>query len=230
MKKSQKVKKAERLAMLITLLVITALLFIPFFNKIFIGIFGYAVYAYIVSLYCILFCLAKNYKLALPRKRVGVYILLFFCFLLTLHIFFAKDLIANGYGSYIIDTFTTNTVGGMILSLVSFFVVPMGYLASIIIFFLLTSIIGFVAIFPYLVKNKTQKGKKLIKKNTIEKNDCEVPKNNISQSQLKIIDITEEVIPEPPLNEEDFLNEPKPLTKEDAKKMLFGQEISRIDI
>ena len=224
MKKTNKSKKAESLAMLITLIVLTILLCIPFFNKIFIGIFGFTSYAYMASLYCMLYCYSKNYKISLPKKRVVLYIILFFCFILTLHIFFAKDLINDGIGSYVIDTFTTNTVGGMIVSIIScIIVVPMGYLVSVIVFFLLTATLGFIAIFPHLIKNKSGYSKKHDKEKEIKKEKT-IEVENIEQRNLKIIDFDEEEKEVSPLTREEFVVEPKPLTKENAREVLFNNE------
>lgn len=206
-KKIPKIRSKERLAMLVSLLLLIVFLCIPFFNKIFIGIFGYAVYAYVAALSAMLFCVYKGYKISLPKKKIALYIGVFVCMLLTLHVGLSKD-IAGSWGSYIFDTFEYATVGGTLASVASsIIVVPAGYLISLLFFLVLTSALLLAAVFPLLVKKD---GGESAKKKLFERL-AEEP-----SQKLQIMDIEKEQEEKIPLTAEEF--EPTP----DARKLLFG--------
>ena len=108
-KKLTKIQKGERLAMIITLAVFIVMLCVPFVNEILIGIFGYAVYAYVAAFGVSVLFLWKGYKISLPKKKIALYAAIFAFIVLTLHIGFTRQLIEGGFNSYIFDAFFTAT-------------------------------------------------------------------------------------------------------------------------
>lgn len=208
-KKIPKIRSKERLAMLISLLLLIVFLCIPFFNRIFIGIFGYAVYAYVAALSAMLFCIYKGYKISLPKKKIALYVGTFVSLLLTLHVGLAKD-IAGSWGTYIFDTFEYATAGGALASAISsIIVIPAGYLISLLFFLLLTAALGLVAVFPLLIK----KGNAGSKKKLFERLAA---KDQPPTQSLQVIDIEKEQEEKAPLTVEEFEEAP------DARKVLFG--------
>lgn len=207
-KKIPKIRSKERLAMLVSLLLLIVFLCIPFFNRIFIGIFGYAVYAYVAALSAMLFCVYKGYKISLPKKKVALYVGVFVCLLLTLHVGLSKD-IAGDWGRYIFNTFEYATVGGALASIVSsIIVVPVGYLISLLFFLVITSALLLAAVFPLLVKKE---GEEPVKKKFFERSVSKEP-----AQKLQVIDIEKEQKEKIPLTVEEFETAP------DARKLLFG--------
>lgn len=221
MRKVSKGKKNERIAMLVSLIVISILLCIPFINKTFIGVFGYAIYVYIVALFGVVVFLLKGYQIALPLKKIILYLCIFFSILITLHIGLAKEFIVGGWGSYIFDSYSNPTVGGMLVSIAtSIVVVPLGYLGSLILFFLLTSTLIFTAIFPHLITKSSKQMKAEKKKKILQKLSGE---NKSVDQQMKVLNIEKEE-KQTPLTVEEYDTEPIPKTKEDARTLLFGDK------
>ncbi len=124
-----------------------------------IGIFGYAIFAYVVGVLFATILLALGKRIAISKKRAAIYLLLFATMVITLHIVTAKQaFLDNGefvntqFAEYLWGPFTTyETVGGVVLSMLTFYVVPMGYLASLIIFFIAAATLGLLALWPLLV-------------------------------------------------------------------------------
>ncbi len=208
-KKIPKIRSKERLAMLVSLLLLIVFLCIPFFNRIFIGMFGYAVYAFVAALSAMLFCVYKGYKISLPKKKIALYVGIFVCLLLTLHIGLSKE-IAGNWSSYIFDTFEFATVGGALASIASsIIVIPAGYLISLLLFLVLTSALLLAAVFPLLMKKDGAKSdkKKIFERLAAEKD---------SAQKLQVMDIEKEEEEKTPLTAEEFQSPP------DARKLLFG--------
>lgn len=220
-KKLTKAQKRERMAMLITLLVVVIMLCIPFVNKVLIGIFGYAVYAYVVAFCIAIILLLKGYKITLPKKKMALYLLIFVFLLLTLHIGLTEEMSINGYADYIFEPFYQSTPGGMLASLFSvFIVVPLGYLISLILFFIITATLVFVAIFPLLIRKESNEKSQKVKQKLFERlSGSEI---ETQEKELKVLDIEEDE-ENVPLTVEDFEKQP-PKTKEDARKLLFGDK------
>ncbi|MDI9486562.1 MAG: DNA translocase FtsK [Bacillota bacterium] len=222
----KKREKKERLAIIISLVVITALICIPSINNIFVGIFGYAVYAYMAAAYCFFFFLMKGYKLALPKKKVALYLSIFFSILFTVHIGFTKELIRGGFGSYILDPFFVEslggTPGGILTSIVtSFIAVPLGYLGSLLLFFFISASLLFFAILPLFIKKDEEAAKQ---KRAFFQRLLKTTPQAEEKPALEVMKIEEDK-PKKPLTVEEFENEPKPKTKEDARKLLFEDRI-----
>lgn len=224
-KKLTKAQKRERLAMLITLLVVVIMLCIPFVNNALIGIFGYAVYAYVTAFCFMVLFLLKGYKITLPRKKCALYLIIFLFLLLTLHIGLTKDIAGSGYSDYIFEPFNQATPGGLIASLLSaLFVVPLGYLISLIVFFIITASLIFAAVFPLLIKKDPNVNNERVKQKLFERlSNPEQQKASEEQNELKILNIKEEQ-EKIPLTVEDFEKDTKPQTKQDARQLLFGDK------
>lgn len=154
-------RSRQALAALLPIIIIAILLCIPYTNGIFVGVFGYAVYAYmIIALISALYYLSGKNLSAVPKRNIILYVSLFFSLLITLHIGLAKDLLSGGFGSYVIDPFLTPTTGGMLLSIISCVIaVPLGYTASLVIFFLLSAGLLFASLFPLFVKGGSKAAK-----------------------------------------------------------------------
>ncbi|MDD4316420.1 MAG: DNA translocase FtsK [Clostridia bacterium] len=213
-KKIPKLGSKERLAALVSLLLLIIFLCIPYFNKIFIGIFGYAVYAYVAALAAMLLCVFKGYKISLPKKKMALYIGVFASFILTLHVGLAKELAVSGWGGYIFGTFSSATVGGTLASAVSsILVITAGYLISLLLLLFVTSALLFVAVFPLLVKkeggSQSKSKKKLFERLATSQKQ--------PSSKLQVMNLEKQEEEAAPLTVEEF-EKPAP----DARKLLFG--------
>lgn len=216
----------EKVAMIITLIVVIVMLCIPSINKALIGILGYAVYAYAIALGIMILLLIKGYKVSLPRRKVVLYFFIFIFIVLTLHIGLTEPLTNEGFSGYIFKPFYENTPGGMIASLLTVYVVvPIGYLLSLIIFFIITSILLLVAILPIFIKKEVVNGEdnsqnikhKLLERLSYSDRQDEEEREGY---ELQVLNIQGEELPPAPLTVEDY--EERPRTKEDARKLLFG--------
>ncbi len=137
---------------LIALLVI--LLLIPSTRVYLVGIFGYAAFAYVIAAFLITLMTAFGRTVTVSKKNLVLYVLLFVSFLTTMHVAFSQELVDGGWNSYILGAFSAgSTAGGFLLSVLTcVVVVPMGYLASLIVFLILTAAFGLMALWPLLVK------------------------------------------------------------------------------
>ncbi|MFW5779844.1 MAG: DNA translocase FtsK [Bacillota bacterium] len=169
----------------------------------------------------------RGYKLALPRKKTALYLSIFVFILFTVHIGFTKDLIEGGFGSYILDSFLVDsaggTPGGILVSIVtSFIAVPLGYLWSLLLFFFISASLLFFAIFPlFLIKSGNSSNQKQAFLKRLSKTPSE--KEESKKGDIEVMEIQEEK-PKEPLTVEEFDMEPKPKTKDDARKLLFGDK------
>lgn len=156
MKKRADMKKRKQiLSTLIPLLVVAMLLCIPYTNAVFVGVFGYAVYAYFLLAAAFMFKYIKGIKIKISKKRAALYISIFIFVILTLHIAFSKDYIQAGWGSYLIDPFQGGTAGGMLMSAVSCIIaVPLGYTISLVLSFVTAATLLFMAIFPLFLNRE----------------------------------------------------------------------------
>lgn len=134
------------------LFILTVLMCVPAVNKVFTGVFGYAVYFYLVLCYVFSILSYFRMKLKISRRQTGFVIAAVVFAILTLHIgLCGKDIVNSGFGGIIGFSYENHTTGGVLFSLISLPVVlPCKYTVSVIIFFLLTAIFGFLSIFPYL--------------------------------------------------------------------------------
>lgn len=223
-KKLTKIQKRERLAMIITLAVFIVMLCVPFVNEILIGIFGYAVYAYVAAFGVSVLFLWKGYKISLPKKRIALYAAIFAFIVLTLHIGFTRQLIEGGFNSYIFDAFFTATPGGVLASLISAIIaVPLGYLTSLILFFIVAASLVFFAIFPLFIKKNPDEKNQKIKQKFLHRLSFSAQDDDMREDrELKTLEIKDEE-PKEPLSVEDYDDAAlRPRTKEDVRKLLFG--------
>ncbi len=219
-----KTYKREKVAMIITLIAVIVMLCIPTVNKALVGLLGYAVYAYAIALGIMILLLIRGYRVSLPRKRAVLYFFIFIFIVLTLHIGLTKTMTNEGFSGYIFQPFYENTPGGMLASLLTvYIVIPIGYLLSLIIFFLITATLVLVAIMPTLVKKESiqvSEDTENIKRKFLERLADSYKDKDEDKEQLKVLDINEDEAP-PPLSVEDY---EKPTDQKDARKLLFGDK------
>lgn len=127
-----------------------------------VGVFGYAIFAYLVAILIATVLMACGKEIIVSKKREIIYFSLFACFLITIHIATNKAaLLDGGYEAYLWGPFSdTKTAGGVLVSLLTFYCVPMGYVASLVIFYILTAALGLMAVWPLLVYSDKQEKKK----------------------------------------------------------------------
>lgn len=130
-----------------------------------VGVFGYAIFAYLVAVLVATVLMACGKEIIVSKKREIIYFSLFACFLITIHIATNKTaLLDGGYEAYLWGPFSdTKTAGGVLVSLLTFYCVPMGYVASLVIFYILTAALGLMAVWPLLVYSDKQDKKKWLK-------------------------------------------------------------------
>lgn len=222
-KKVTKTQKKERIAILIVLLVIIIMLCIPFINNVLIGIFGYTVYAYGAAFFVMSLFLIKGYRIALPKKKTALYTSILVFLILTIHIGLTKDMVSSGFSRYIFDTFSVATPGGLVASLITcFVVVPLGYLISLILFFIITASLIFAAAFPLIIKKDANPQNEKIRQKLFER--LSVSETEEQDKELQILEIKEQEEKSAPLTVEDYEDTPVIRTKEDARQLLFGDK------
>lgn len=212
-------------ALAAVLIIFTVLLCIPATIKVFAGVFGYIVYLYLALGYVALVLRIKKIRLNVTKSRFVLFLLTFLFAVLTLHVGIAgKTLTEGGFGSYVGGSYDTATVGGVLFSLISLPVVlPCKYVASVIIFFVLTALCGFLIIFPHVFERTSRKAKT---STVIESTEGEAETLNVHTlpEEKDVFSVPEkkepalEVLPE-------TLPAPEPEDKRAAaRKLLFGTE------
>ncbi len=137
-----------------------------------IGVFGFAVFAYVIAIFVATLLLSLGKRIVISKKRVAIYLALFFTIVITLHVVTTKQAFLDENSAFVNTQFAEylwgpfsdyETVGGVVLSMLTFYVVPMGYVASLIIFFIAAATLGLVALWPLLVyREKPAEKRKLI--------------------------------------------------------------------
>ena len=122
------------------------------------GVFGYAIYAYLPALLvsAIMILLGKKPNVSLQRGIV--YVALFVMVVVTLHIGLSKEIMEGS--SFLLNTFEYNTVGGIVVDVLAglFRLICTGsYAISFAVTFVITAILGLVAIYPLLLDLKGKK-------------------------------------------------------------------------
>lgn len=148
--------KALYTSALVALALFCVLLLPPVTRKVIIGVFGYAVYAYILALMALFTGLLLGRKVNIPRLRVTILIALFFSFIITLHIMFCKELVAEGINAYIFRPFEVNSIGGVLISLASSPLILIDYPYAVLIAFLATAGLGLAALYPLFLTPKSE--------------------------------------------------------------------------
>ena len=212
-------------ALAAVLIIFTILLCIPATIKIFAGVFGYIVYLYLALGYVALVLRIKKIRLNVTKPRFVLFLLTFIFAVLTLHVGIGgKTLVEGGFGSYVGGSYDTATVGGVLFSLISLPVVlPCKYVASVVIFFVLTALCGFLIIFPYVFERTSRRTKTPVRIEREEGGETEsLPVHTLPEEKDEFSppekEKTLEVFPEPePL--------PEPEDKRAAaRRLLFGTD------
>ena len=204
------------------LVVMTILLCIPATIKVFAGVFGYAAYLYLVLGYAAFILRVKKIKLNVETKNRVLYALTALFILLTLHVgILGKGVVESGFGGYIGTTYERATVGGVVLSVVSSPVILLcKYVASVVIFFVLTAASGFLCILPFLFE-KTEKPEKKSKKKV--RKQAPAPEEPILPPTIEETE-KQETLPVAPVVAEE---EPPVGSREYAYRALFGKNMPK---
>ena len=124
------------------------------------GVFGYAIYAYLPALVVASILLLIGKKPNVSVKRAILYIALFIMAIVTLHIGLSKSIVEGT--SYIPNTYASNTVGGVLIGLIAslFRLICVGnYGIMLAVTFVITAILGLVALYPLILEMGKGKAK-----------------------------------------------------------------------
>lgn len=124
------------------------------------GVFGYAIYAYLPALLATSIMLLLGKKPNVSLRNVILYVSLFVMVTITLHIGLHKPIIEGT--SYLNNTYASNTVGGVLIGLLVglFRLICAGnYGIMLALTFVLTAILGLIAIYPLLIEKSKDKPK-----------------------------------------------------------------------
>ncbi len=130
------------------------------------GVFGYAVYAYLPAMLVSAIFLLLGKKINLAPKRIAVYVSLFIMAVVTLHVGLSKEIVEGT--SFLASTYSSKTVGGVLIGLiVAVFrlICANSYGITFAVTFVITAILGLVALYPLLLemghKEKRRESKKI---------------------------------------------------------------------
>lgn len=129
-------------------------------EKVMYGVFGYAIYAYLPALLTFAILLLIDRKPNVSLKNGILYVSLFIMIVVTLHTGLHKNIIEGT--SYVNNTYTSHTVGGVLIGLIVglFRLICAGNYAIVFaLTFVITALLGLVAIYPLLLevgKNKSK--------------------------------------------------------------------------
>ena len=208
------------------LLAFTVLLCIPATIKIFAGVFGYAVYFYLALGYAALVLRFLNIKLPVTPGRLALYIATVAMILMTLHVgIVGRELAESSFGEYIGKSYEIPTVAGVLFSIISSPIVMLcKYIASIVIFFVLTAIGGFFIIRPYIFEGVKKPAKRQFRAKKAEEVKIE-PVAEPAVYEDKVEPEEEKTELPPIVPEEEEL--PPVDSKEYARMMLFGDKATK---
>ena len=175
--KSTMTRKKVAFSIIGVLAILVLFLCITVLRRVVYGVFGYAIYAYMPALLGVAIMLLLGKKPNVTLRHVLLYVSLFFMIVVTLHTGLHKEIIEGT--SYLNNTYSINTVGGVVIGLfVGLFrlICAGNYGIMLAITFVLTAILGLIAIYPLL----TEKGKEktTANKNEQENNTISVPRVN----------------------------------------------------
>ena len=116
------------------------------------GVFGYAVYAYIPAAVLLSLLVLSGRKPDISASRTALYISVFFMVVLTLHIGLSAELVDSG--SYIPDTYASNTVGGVLMGLPAALLrlIFPNFTFMLVTSFVITAILLFAAVYPFVAE------------------------------------------------------------------------------
>lgn len=233
MKVKDFLRKNKRLvAFAAVLLVVTILLCIPATIKVLAGVFGYAVYFYLVLAYAFFILSCKKIKIPVSKRRAVLIGVTVACALMTLHIGICGSGMVNAnFGGYVGGSYEKATVAGVLFSLISVPVVlPCKYIASVIIFFLLTAFFGFLIIFPHIFETdkkpkRAKQHERTAPKPVLTEKQPEPDKTKIYDEELtKFKPIARPEEKPITLLQETETEEPAAGSREYALQQLFGKD------
>ncbi len=199
--KEREYKLAPKAAYTLGLVLLTLFSIMLIFSatrKIILGVFGYAVYAYILALAALLVGFLLGRKINLSRLRITILVALFFSFIITLHIMFSKELIAEGLNTYMFKPFEIETIGGVIISIVSLPLAVFSFPYAVLASFLITAGLGLAALYPlFLMSKGTQEAREAQPQEQLEAEQSEQAEKD---SQEQNYTLPEYVYPSNPLN------------------------------
>ena len=146
-------KKNFYTGVLAFLVIVAILLCIGITREFFLGVFGYAIFAYVPAGILLCSLLLSGKKTTIKKSRAVVYVLLFFMAVATLHVAFAKSII-NSDANYIFAPYETHTVGGVFMGAVSYVAIAISrdYGFATVVFFIITALLGLVALYPLILR------------------------------------------------------------------------------
>lgn len=139
--------------------ILTLLMLIRVTREGLIGLFGWAICAYLPAALIAGILLLAGKRPSVQPARAAVYALLFVFAVCTLHVLLAKDLIESE-SSYVLGSFRGySTVGGLVFGIITVPVILLvkSYAFASVIFFLLTAGFGLWALYPLIAKFGTDK-------------------------------------------------------------------------
>lgn len=123
------------------------------------GLFGYAVYAYLPMMVLSAVLLFSGRAPAVKPARFVLYIALFIMAVATLHIGLSAELLTES--NYLSATYASNTVGGVTIGLISALLKLIcvdDYAWMLAVSFVITALLGLVAIYPLIAVWSERKG------------------------------------------------------------------------
>jgi S-DNA-T family DNA segregation ATPase FtsK/SpoIIIE len=184
-------KRVTGVILLITAILLTILMFIGTVRTGLVGFFGWALCSYIpiLTITGMLNVLGKSP--VVKQKNIVLFIILFFLFVATLHVMLAKNLI-EGTESYVIQPlFGYETVGGMLISLVTaplLLIVAKSYVLLLAILFLTTATVALWIILPFiqdLRRNSSPKPRSQSKRAKSKKTDFYTSQLNFHTDEIQ---------------------------------------------
>lgn len=161
MKNRKKFTKTIGISIIAAAAIITLLVTITGTRDAIIGVFGWAVFAYIPALLLLGILVLVGRRLKVSRLRVLVYAAAFLSIVSTLHILLSKSLIDSDSNYILAPLDGYVSVGGTLISILSSPIVLVfrDYGVALTLSFILTAVLIFAAIFPYIYKIKDKKPK-----------------------------------------------------------------------
>lgn len=205
------------------LIAFTVLLCIPATIKVFAGVFGYVVYFYLALGYAALVLRILRIKIPVGKLRLALYIVTVALIIMTLHVgIIGKQVAESSFGEYITYSYNNPTVAGVLFSIISSPIVLLcKYIASVVIFFVLTAAGGFFIIRPYIFEGVKTPEHRIIREKEPEKVAPPAPSTTPSFHDIEE-EPEQKPLPEPIEEEKEEL--PPVDSKEYARMMLFGDK------
>ena len=188
-------KKNFYTGVLAFLVIVAILLCISITREFFLGVFGYAIFAYVPAGILLYSLLLAGKKPTIKKSRAVVYVLLFFMAVATLHVAFAKSII-NSDANYVFSPYETHTVGGVFMGAVTYVAIAISrdYGFVTVTFFIITAILGFIALYPLILRiGQNKKPKELVENKAPQTNPI-ARDLNVYTSETEALELIENTV------------------------------------